>query len=418
MGTKKIVSIVLCLLLLIEPLSLYAFATGQSGEPLVFLDGFDYSCFGKAVDFYGTDAWGAEYVNTNSADDYGYRASTPPAVANGKLCFRKGDGVRLDWQKLAGLSGFDPSKTYTVTFDAVITDTGNDTPIDNVANWNRELYFAPAGYYNQIEMRSGNSAYSIGNCGIRAGNTWFGGDTIVTDTVYSCSVVWTPANATIATTIRNGDTVVAAGSRTHDDFNTLNKYTRSWVWRCEDGQITVDNITFSDGTNTYTQTFDVESGSMIESGLWGLEDVRVTNSLTPLLGGGKLNLSTQSSVRFNWTQLPGVSPYSPTNSYTFEFDLKVTDKGNGNTWAGGIYSTRCLYVGFGGWYTLLSLPDKDDNIDVCYGNSKIAWVDEQHLGTDLHATFVWSGNIITGEITDKNGNVLISGSRKAPLSPI
>lgn len=412
MRTKKIVSIVLCLLLLIEPLSLYAFADGHSSEPFIFLDAFEYSTFGKAVDFYGTDAWVAEYGNVNTSDDFGYRNSMPPAVANGKLYFKKGDGVRLDWQKLGGFSNFDSSKTYTVTFDATVTDTGNNSPLDNVANWNRELYFAPAGYYNQIEIRSGNADNSTANCGIRAGDTWVGTDSIVTDTVYSCSVVWTPANATITTTIKNGNTVVATGSRTNDDFKTLNKYTRSWVWRCEDGQITVDNITVSNGTDTYKQSFDVEPGSMIESGIWGLEDVRVTNSLTPRLDGGKLKLSTQSGVKFNWTQLPGVSPYSATNIYTFEFDLRVTDKGNGNTWDGGIYSTRSLYVGFGGWYTILSMPDKDDNIDVAYGNSKIAWVDEQHLNTDLHATFIWSGNSITGQIADKNGNVLISGSRQ------
>ena len=412
MRTKKIVSIVLCLLLLLEPLSLDAFAAGHSHEPFVFFDSFEYNSFGKAVDFYGTDAWEAEYSNMNSSDDFGHRNSIPPTVANGELYFKKGDAARLNWQKLDGFSSFDASKTYTVTFDVTITDTGNNNPLDNVANWNRELYFAPGGYYNQIEIRSGNVDNSTANCGIRAGNTWVGVDAIVTDTVYSCSIVWTPANATITTTIKNGNTVVATGSRTNDDFKTLNKYTRSWVWRCEDGQITVDNITFSNGTDTYKQNFDVESGSMIESGIWGLEDVRVTNSLTPKLEGGKLKLSTQSGVKFNWTQVPGVSPYSATNIYTFEFDLKITDKGNGNTWDGGIFSTRSLYVGFGGWYTLLSMPDKDGNIDVGYGNSKIAWVDEQHLCTDLHATFIWSGNSITGRITDRNGNVLISGSRQ------
>lgn len=412
MNAKKIVSIVLCFLLLIAPLSPDALAAKASGEPYVFLDTFEYSTFGKAVDFYGTDAWEAEYSNLNSSSDFGHRNSTPPAVKNGKLYFSKGDGVRLNWQKLDGFSSFDASKTYTVTFDVTITDTGNNSVLDNVASWNRELYFAPGGYYNQIEIRSGNVDHNSTNCGIRAGDTWVGTAAIVTDTVYSCSIVWTPANATMTTTIKNGNSVVATGFRTNDDFKTLNKYTRSWVWRCEDGQVAVDNITFSDGTATYQQNFDVESGSMIESGIWGIEDVRVTNALTPQLDGGKLKLSTQSGVKFNWTQLPGVSPYSATTIYTFDFDLKVTDKGNGHTWDGGIFSTRSLYVGFGGWYTLLSMPDKDDKIDVGYGNSKIAWVDEQHLNTDLHATFIWSGDSVSGQITDKNGNVLITGARR------
>ena len=412
MSAKKIVSVVMCLLLLLEPLSLCALAADEAYEPFVFSDSFDYSTFGKAVDFYNTAAWEAEYT-TNSTDDFGYRNSTLPAIANGHLHFQKGDAVRLNWQKLDGFSAFDPTKTYTITFDATITDTGDHSYLENVTNWNRELYFAPGGYYNQIEIRTGDVAPDTPNYGIRAGNTWVGTDAIVTDTVYHCSIVWTPANATITTTLKIGDAVIVTGSRTHNDFKTLNKYTRSWVWRCEDGQMIVDNITFSDGGTTYQQGFDVEPGSMIESGLWGLEDVRVTNARAPKLEDGKLKLSTQSGVKFNWTQLPGVSAYSATNIYTFEFDLRITDKGNGNTWDGGIYSTRSLYVGFGGWYTLLSMPDKDNNIDVCYGNSKIAWVDEQHLNTDLHATFVWSGNIISGQITDKDGKVLVAGSRQS-----
>lgn len=409
---KKLVSLVLCLLLWLNSLPLSAFAAGASDESLVFFDSFDYSGFGQSVDFFGTAAWEAEYYNTSSADDFGYRKSTPPTIANGQLHFKEGDGLRLNWQKLDGFSSFDASKAYTVTFDAVITDTGNHDELDNMTNWNRELYFALAGYYNQIEVRSGNVEPNTPNYGIRAGNTWVGTDAIATDVVYSCSVVWTPANGTVTTTIKSGDTVVVTGSRTHNDFKALNKYTRSWVWRCEDGQMTVDNITFSNGTNTYQQDFNVEAGSMIESGLWGLEDIRVTNPLTPELSGGKLKLSTRSSVRFNWTQVPGVSAYSAAHIYTFEFDLKITDKGNGHMWDGGSYSTRTLYVGFGGWYTLLSMPDLNSDIDVCYGNSKIDWVDAQHLNTDLHATFIWSGNSISGKITDQNGHVLVSGSRQ------
>ena len=200
MSAKKIVSIMLCLLLLLEPLSLCALAADEAYEPFVFSDSFDYSTFGKAVDFYNTAAWEAEYT-TNSADDFGYRNSTLPAIANGQLHFNKGDAVRLNWQKLDGFSAFDPTKTYTITFDATITDTGDHSYLENVTNWNRELYFAPGGYYNQIEIRTGNVAPDTPNYGIRAGNTWVGTDAIVTDTVYHCSIVWTPANATITTKV-------------------------------------------------------------------------------------------------------------------------------------------------------------------------------------------------------------------------
>lgn len=412
MRAKKFVSIMLCLLMLTEPLSLWACAAAASSEPLVFHDAFAYGSFGEAVEFYNTEAWEAEYGNTNTTDDFGYRTSTPPTVKNGKLHFVKGDGVRLNWQELDGFSDFDASRTYTITFDATVTELGSDSYLDNVASWNREVYFATAGYYNQIEIRSHPVNNNTSLCGVRAGNTWVGTDAIQTDTVYSCSVVWTPNSGTITTTISVGDALVATGSRTSDDYKTLNKYTRSWVWRCENGQMTVDNITVTDGESTYVQDFDVTPGAMIESGLWALEDVRVTNALPPRLEDGKLKLSTQSGVKFNWMQLPGVSAYSPTNTYTFEFDLQITDKGSGHSWGGSIYSTRSLYVGFGGWYTLLSMPDKDNRIDVCYGSSQIAWVDEKHLAADLHAVFVWSGDTITGQITDRDGNVLVSGSRQ------
>ena len=413
MKTKKIVSIALCLLLLLATPSLFIFADDNSYEPIVFFDSFDYTGFGEALEFYGTDAWKTEYAISNSSDDFGYRNSTPPSIGNGTLNFNKGDAVRLDCQSLEGFSSFDPSATYTVTFDATITNTGDHTFLDNVTNWNRELYFAPGGYYNQIEIRSGNVDNNTPNYGIRAGNTWVGIDSIVTDTVYNCCVVWTPSSSTITTTIKIGDSVIVSGSRTHADFKTLNKYTRSWVWRCEDGQILVDNITFSNGINTYHQDFNVESGSMTESGIWGIEDVRVTNTIAPDLVDGKLKLSTHSGVRFNWTRIPGVSAFSATNTYTFEFDFKITDKGNGTMWSGDTYKTRALYVGFGGWYTTLSIPDQSNNIDVCYGNAKTAWIDEQHFNADLHATFIWCGNTIYGKISDKNGNLLVSGSRQS-----
>ena len=411
MKTIKIISVVLCLSILLGYPSLFVSAEDNSNNPSVFFDSFDYSGFGKTDEFYNTDAWGSEYAISNSSDDFGYRNSTRPSISNGTLNFKEGDGLRLDWQDLEGFSTFDPSATYTITFDAIITDTGDHSFLDNMTNWNRELYFAPGGYYNQIEIRSGDVDNHTENYGIRAGNTWVGVDSIVTNIVYSCTVVWTPANATITTTIRNGDNIVVSGSRTHKDFSTLNKYTRSWVWRCEDGQIAIDNITFSDGTNTYRHEFNLEPNMMINSGLWGIEDVRVTNTLPPKVEDGILRLSTQSGVKFNWTQVPEVSTYSPTNTYTFEFDFKVTDQGGDNTWGSDTYNSRVLYVGFGGWYTLLSIPDQNNHIDVCYGNAKIDWDDELHFNTDLHATFIWSGNTISGQISDAKGNILVSGSR-------
>ena len=408
MRNKKSIAGVLGLLLMFSALSLNIFANENSKEPVVYSDNFDYTGFGKSIGFYTNGAWETEYIDLSSADDFGYRDSTSPTVFNGVLHFKEGDGVRLNWQKLDGFSSFDASKTYTISFDVTLIDLGDNICIDGVDAWNRDFYFAPAGYYNQIEIRSGDASDNRMNYGIRAGNTWVDVNSIAADKVYHCSIVWIPADGMITTTVMDGSNTVATGSRTSDDYKTLNKYTRSWVWRCEDGQIEVDNISFSDGTDSYTQDFNVDPGSMIENGIWDIEDVRVTNALSPELEGGRLKLSTQTGVKFNWMQVLGVSPYSATNTYTFEFDLKVTDKGNGNIWVG----TRSLYVGFGGWYTVLSMLDQDNNIVVCNGGGSTPWADAQHLGTNLHATFTWSGNSIYGHITDENGNVVVSGSRE------
>lgn len=416
MKTKKIISIAICLLILLQSFSVNIFANdGGDNEPTVFEDSFDYDSVGADLGFYDANkTWETEFNNQNSEDVYGYRDSTTPTVSGGAMNFKEGDGVRLNWQKLDGFSTFDASKTYTITFDVKLTDLGDDKHLNGATAWCRDFYFAPAGYFNQIEIVSGvdRNTDAVGTVGIRAGDMYTDNAAdVVLNKVYSCTVVWQPSEGKITTTVKDGSTVLATGSRTNNDYKTLNKYTSNWVWRCEDGAAVLDNVTFSDGTNTYRENFEAAEGSMAESGIWGLETVHVTGSLSPTLENGALKLSAKTGVRFNWTKVPGVSAFSAANIYTFDFDFKVTDSGNGNIWGGTEHNTRSLYVGFGGWYTLLSLPDKDSKIDVCYGSQKIDWTDANYLNKNLHATFIWSGTSIYCQVDDEQGNMIASGSR-------
>lgn len=412
MKTKKIISIAICLLILLQSFSVNIFANDGGNEPTVFEDSFDYDSLGVGFGFYDAQkTWQAEFKDDTSADVYGYRDSTAPTVSGGAMNFSQGDGVRLNWQKLEGFSTFDASKTYTITFDVKLTDLGDNNALYSSSNWCRDFYFAPAGYYNQIEMVSGLAGGATGTIGIRAGDTYLkGAEHIVLNKVYSYTVVWEPSAGKITTTVKDGSTELVSGFRTNDNYKTLNKYTSSWVWRCEDGAAVVDNVTFSDGTKTYRENFEAEEGSMSEGGIWGMESVRVTGSLPPTLDNGVLKLSAKTGVCFNWTKVPDVSAFSATNLYTFDFDFKVTNSGNGSTWGTDVH-TRSLYVGFGGWYTLLSLPDKDNKIDICNGSKKVDWTDADYLNEALHATFIWSGTNIYCQITDADGNAIASGSR-------
>ncbi|MBO7273415.1 MAG: hypothetical protein J6V22_01025, partial [Clostridia bacterium] len=198
--------------------------------------------------------------------------------------FSEGDGIRFNWQNLDGFSKFDASKTYKITFDVKVTDFGDDRSLGTAGTWNRELYFAVAGYYNQIEFRSGNYA---GQIGIRAGDKtdslpkggWTNDkSTYVLNKTYHCTFEWRPSEKVVISTVAADGNVIAQGSRSDAVYGTVNPSTRFLVWRCEDGEMEIDNVTFSDGEKTYTQSFDFEKETdvMTASGVWGLEDVRRT----------------------------------------------------------------------------------------------------------------------------------------------
>ena len=183
---KRVLCCLLSILMLLQlPVAMSAGAA--SVATVLYEDGFDYNSFYGLYD--STNTWQAEY-KISTTDNYGAIDATAPEIEDGVLKFTKGDSLRLNWTQLYGFSEFDAAKTYTLSFDVKVTDFGTGTnSFSGNSNSNREFYFAPGGYANQIEMRNSNHS----NLGIRAGDTWNKDLTAYTlNTVYSCTIVWEP----------------------------------------------------------------------------------------------------------------------------------------------------------------------------------------------------------------------------------
>ena len=413
---KKILSAILCLLVCAQAFGVGSISSEAEGTKEMFFDSFDYKAFGSSGLYGGNNAWEREYSTPKDGNDKGSADSTAPVPLGGVLKFSEGDGIRFNWQNLDGFSKFDASKTYKITFDVKVTDFGDDQPLGATRTWNRELYFAVAGYYNQIEFRSGN--YS-GQIGIRAGDKtdslpkggWTNDkSTYVLNKTYHCTFEWKPSEKVVISTVAADGNVIAQGSRSDAVYGTVNPSTRFLVWRCEDGEMEIDNVTFSDGEKTYTQSFDFEKETdvMTASGVWGLEDVRRTDSKEPAFNDGALLIKEHSSVKFNWQKVDGIGAYDPAKTYVFDFDVKLVDKGDGSNW-GGEVCTRGIYIAFGGWYNLIEMPTKENVIKV--GATTKTFSDTQHLNKQLHVTISWEGTNISTVITDPKGDVVIQGGR-------
>ena len=405
---KSILAAVVCLAMLAQTFIMSAVGVSAATQTIAtFEDSFDYS------DFSG-GAWVTEHNIQNAQGGLEGRNSLPPEIKNGVMKFDKGEGIRLDWQKLSGFETFDVTKTYTLTFDVKVTDKGNGSYLENNPDWTREVFFALAGWYNQIEFR--NAPVSAGaKYGIRVANlnggeggeNWTYSDYNMEST-YSCKVVWQPSvnGGQITSTVTDG-TNTMSGTRKGNVYSDINIYTSAFVWRCEDGKMELDNISFSDGTHEYSEDFDEDKSYMTATGIWELETKQRTDAQEPDLGNGVLELTEKSSVNFNWTKVPSVGNFDANNTYTFEFDVTVTNSGDGTKWGTANDHTRALYVGFGGWHTMLSMPDMNNKIDIAFGGQKIQY---DHEGDKLHVKLTWKGNDVDVEVSDDSG-VLGSGRR-------
>ncbi len=418
---KKIFSAILCVALVLPLLTFGQLPwKAKETEEILFEDSFNYESFDDSL-YDSTNVWQAEYKG--SEEDYGYYDSNPPEASAGSLQFEKGDGVRLNWTNLEGFT-FDSSKTYTLTFDVKVTDFGDNTSMATLKDaastdktMNRELFFGIAGYYNQIEMRSGRTPNDTGSTpkplGIRTGNNgtpevWSDISAYQLNTVYTCIVEWIPGEKKVVSTVKNGDTVVGTGSRIHNDYGTLNKYSKFFVFRCEDGAMELDNLVFTDGSATYEENFAF-SDAMSASGLWGLEDVVKTDTVAPTLENGVLKMTDKNSVRFNWTNVPNVGEYDSGKVYTFEFDFNITDSGDGSLWSTKNY-TRALYVAFGGYYTVLEM-NSTDGLVKCPDNDSDTYTEAKYAKQTLRCKIVWEGTTFSVAVYNAQGTLLFSGAR-------
>ncbi len=414
---KRTLSIILCLLMLLQMTVLaLPVVAAETNSTLLYEDSFDYSSWGPLYD--DTNLWQTEYQTSKTAtDDYGAYNCADPTVENGVLKLGQGAGLRMNWTKLPGFSEFDASKTYTITFDVKVTTFGTETDgyLGGTQNSRREFYFAPGGYYNSIMFQKHNDG------GIQAGaanvsgsqHSYINKDMSLykLNTVYSCTFQWSPSKGLksgegyVLATVKEGDKVISQGYRSLTDLSSYNKYTRSFVWRCCDGASEVDNIVFTDGTTTYVQNFD----SMAANSLWGGELYLTSGAQDPELNGdGILHLNEYNGVTFNWTQVPGLPEYSTSNVYTFEYDAKITDEGDGSIWTSTNTRTRALYVGFGSYYDLLQIPSKDNKIETA--STSVPW-NAKYVGQNLHIKMMLAGDTLTTIITDQNGNVVLNGYR-------
>lgn len=358
---------------------------------VVFEDSFDYALF-EGPTLYDDGIW------VNEAN------KARPINENGVLKASAGYSARFNYQNIEGFV-FDTSKTYTFKFDVKITDFGTDH--NNVTS--RELYVAPDGYYNQVELRSNANA----NAAIRAGGTYAGttGNEYTLNTTYSIKIEWQPSANKITSTVSNGDTVIATGSRTNSVYGTNTEANRmhNWVFRCEDGAYEMDNFSFTDGTINYTQDFEskIPENAMVYQGYWrtGVME-RVCSA--PTVADGKVKFKDGEAIEFCWTKL---STYDQSKRFTYEFDVKITDLGDGSQIDPNVDTqTRALYVAPGGYYNQLQIYTKDGTI-VAGDTGVVPFDAAKHLNKDLHVKLVYEGDTITTTLYDENGNVIVTGAR-------
>lgn len=151
-------------------------------------------------------------------------------------------------------------------------------------------------------------------------------------------------------------------------------------------------------------TFD----DMSDSGIWQIETVEKKDSIVPKVEDGVIKMTSHGSLSFGWTKVDGVGAYSSEKSYVFDFDITVTDSGNGSNWSNPAH-TRILYVAFGGYYNQIEL--NNDGGKVRAGNTYQDYDASVYQNKMVHAKVVLEGTTVTSTLTDTDGNILVTGSR-------
>lgn len=165
----------------------------------------------------------------------------------------------------------------------------------------------------------------------------------------------------------------------------------------------------------YSQDFSADSFDAITSdGVWEVESSSdAPGAQAPSVKGGVLSAVTKQSASFLWTKVPGVGAFDAANTYVFEYDLRLTDAGNGTLWIADVETkTRGVYVGNGGYFNQLEMPMNDNRVRA--GDSYVPYQADTFLGKWLHVKMTWTGSTFSTVICSADGKEIVSGSRTKP----
>ena len=172
------------------------------------------------------------------------------------------------------------------------------------------------------------------------------------------------------------------------------------------------NVTMMTSAKTgllYETSFDDNFDTLEATGIWGVESWQKNDATAPEIVDGTMKMNTKDSVKFNWTQVEDVGKYSTDKKYIFEFDVKVTNAGNGSYWTAPNH-TRTMYVAFGGWYNQIEFNNMDSAIRA--GDTyDIKYSDTAFKNKTLHCKLILEGDMITTSIYAADGSLITSGSR-------
>lgn len=336
-------------------------------------------------------------------------------VKNGELVLNSKQGVELKWTDIPGFETYDSSKTYTIAYDLMVSDYGSGA-LNSATNWHKELHYGFGGYYTLLDVCGPASNGSFSH-GIRTQPGAWNQKLHTLNSVYRIVSEWKGSDIT-TTVYDSNDSVVVSGTRQFNySTEASKKYLDYFSWLCDDGTIHIDNFSITDGTTTYTEDFELTATEYaLSQGVWSAEDYDSSKKIAgtfPEVKEGAMYLTDGNAAQFNWTKLTEAGEYNSSNTYTFEFDMMVTDSGDGSTMTSSNTprSTRVLYVAPGGWFDQVEINNKDGKIRTGDSSVVASYDESVFLNKNVHVSLVWKGTKITSTITDSEGTVLLTGSR-------
>lgn len=344
----------------------------ETNDTIVYEDEFNYEP--GINDLFATGLWEVE-------DNY--KHPNAPEIANNVLKMTRNTGVAFKWSQVNDVGTFDSTTTYKFEFDATIKAPGG-------GQGSRVLYFAPGGYHNQVSIEPGTDKIVIGGGGDSGSST--GTDTYSAETYSTIHIKMEWTGKEIKSVLTKADGTTVEGCRIKSDYNNnTNQYTRDVVIRCEDGEVDVDNFTFSvDGEVLYEQDF--EKLNFLCTDKWDLEAAEYAGG-APEVENGVVKMKSRDSIQFNWTKIPGFEDFDNnvktqvTTPYTLSFDVKVNTIGS---------SGRPLYVAPGGYFNQLEFLS---NGNVKFENNASKTV-AYSAGKTYHVEIVWNQGGITSYLYD------------------